>query len=85
MMEKPFSDIDVQEIWVNVTEGAEIIGYHPDYVRKLARDNWRLPETERIITVQQHTGGYMLWLPDLIDYINRKNRISHAKPKHSNT
>ena len=85
MTEQPVRDIDVEEIWVNVTEGAEIIGYHPDYVRKLARDNWSMPENERSLVVRRHSGGYMLWLPDLIDYVNKKNRISHAKPKHSNT
>ena len=84
-MTEPVRDIDVKEIWVNVTEGAEITGYHPDYVRKLARDNWSLPENERKLVVQRHSGGYMLWLPDLMDYISRKNGPAQSKPKHPNT
>jgi len=85
MTEQPIRDIGVQEIWVNVTEAAEIIGYHPDYVRKLARDNWNVPENERKLLVQRHTGGYMFWLPDLMDYISNKNRTAPSKPKHTNT
>ncbi|HEX2620337.1 MAG TPA: hypothetical protein VHL11_09325 [Phototrophicaceae bacterium] len=61
-------DLNAQE-WVNVTEGAEITGYHPDYVRKLARDNSRLPEEERVIKVRQRSHGYQIWLPDLRNYI----------------
>ena len=58
-----------EPIWVNVAEGAAITGYHPDYVRKLARDNWRLPEEERLIKILKRSSGYDMWLPDLISYL----------------
>jgi hypothetical protein len=58
----------VEEIWVNVTEGAEITGYHPDHVRELARNNWKLPNDERLIKIRKRSNGYDIWLPDLIQY-----------------
>jgi hypothetical protein len=59
----------VEETWVNTTEGAEITGYHRDYVQRLARDSWNLDEEQRIIKVRQRAGRYELWLPDLFKYI----------------
>jgi hypothetical protein len=85
MSEQPVSDIVVEETWVNVTEAAELTGYHRDYVQKLARDNWTLPEDERKILVQRHPSGYMLWLPKLVDYLSKKSRGPQPKRKHSNT
>jgi hypothetical protein len=61
----------VEEIWVNVTEGTEKTGYHRDYVQKLARENWKLPEEKRLIRVHKRSSGYDLWLPDLISYIEK--------------
>jgi hypothetical protein len=58
----------VEEIWVNVTEAAEITGYHRDHIRGLARNNSRLPEAERIIKVRKRSNGYDIWLPDLLKY-----------------
>ena len=59
----------VDEIWVSSTEGAEITGYHRDYVQRLARNNWKLPEEERLIRVHKRLHGYDIWLPDLVKYI----------------
>jgi hypothetical protein len=62
--------ITVEEIWVSTGEGAEITGYHRDHVQKLARDNWKLPEDERLIRgIRKRKWGYDIWLPDLVRYI----------------
>ena len=69
----------VEEIWVNTNEGAEYSGYHRDYVQKLARDNWNLPEDERVIRVRRRIDRYDLWLPDLIQYMNEIGKGPHSK------
>ena len=85
MAEQPVRDLNIDEIWVNTSEAAELTGYHRDYVQKLARDNWNLPESERKILVQRHPNGYMLWLPKLVDYLSEKSRGPQPKRKHPNT
>jgi hypothetical protein len=85
MAEQPVRDINVDEIWVNTSEAAELTGYHRNYVQKLARDNWNLPEGERKILVERHPNGYMLWLPKLVDYLSEKTRGPQPKRKHLNT
>jgi hypothetical protein len=67
-MEKHTSDLSVEEIWVNVTEGAELTGYNTDYVRGLARNNWKLAEADRLIKIRKRSHGYDIWLPDLMRY-----------------
>jgi len=60
-----------QEIWVMTREGAELTGYSNEYVEKLGKKNWRLPEDERQIKVRKRSGFfYELWLPDLLRYID---------------
>lgn len=60
-----------QEIWVMTREGAELTGYSHEYVEKLGKKNWRLPEDERQIKVRKRSGFfYELWLPDLLRYID---------------
>jgi hypothetical protein len=62
----------IEEIWVSTGEGAEITGYHRDHVQKLARDNWKLPEDERLIRgIRKRKWGYDIWLPDLMSYIEK--------------
>jgi hypothetical protein len=61
----------VEEIWVNTREGAELTGYNRLHVQKLARDNWNLPEAERLIRVRKRSNGYDIWLPDLFNYIEK--------------
>jgi hypothetical protein len=58
-----------EEIWVSTSEGAEITGYYQPYVQKLARENWKLPEAERLIQVRKRKRGYDLWLPDLMQHM----------------
>jgi hypothetical protein len=59
-----------EEIWVSATEGAEITGYHRDYIQKLANKNWNLPEEKRFIKVRKRLRGYDIWLPDLFRYMS---------------
>lgn len=81
MADKPASDIGVEEIWVNTVEGAEITGYYHTYVRKLARDNWNLPENERKIRVRRRSNRYDIWLPDLVNYMNEIGLGPYPKTK----
>ena len=67
MIDFPFQE--TTETWVNTTEAAEFTGYHRDYVQKLARDNWKLSDKERLIRVRKRSRGYDIWLPDLLNYI----------------
>jgi hypothetical protein len=60
----------VEEIWINTSEGAELTGYNRDYVNKLARDNWQVPEDERVIRVRRRAGRYDIWQPDLLRYMS---------------
>jgi hypothetical protein len=74
-------EIITTQNWVNVTEAAEITGYHRTYVQKLARDNWNKPEAEREFRVHRHSGGYMIWLPDILKYAEEPNQ--GPRPKHN--
>jgi hypothetical protein len=62
----------VEEIWVNVEQGAERTGYNVDHIRRLARENMRLPEDERLMRVRKENRAYEIWLPDLINYVERR-------------
>ena len=59
-----------QQIWVMTREGSEVTGYNHQYLEKLAKKNWRLPEDERLIKIRNRSRRYELWLPDLLRYIN---------------
>jgi hypothetical protein len=63
------SSLLAEDTWVNVTEAAKATGYNRDHMQKLARDNWNLPAEERKMRVKRHSNGYMIWLPDLLKYI----------------
>jgi len=65
----------VEQIWVTVSEGADKTGYSRFRIRELARKNWSLPESERLIKLRRHTNGYMVWLPDLFEY---KEKYGHG-------
>src|SRR5262249_53941707 len=41
-------------------------------VRRLARENMRLPENERLIRVRKEGHAYAIWLPDLINYAEKR-------------
>lgn len=62
----------VEEIWVKVDEGAERTGHHVDHVRRLARENMRLPEDERLLRVRKEGKAYEIWLPDLVNYVDKR-------------
>jgi len=68
-----------QETWINTTEAADITGYNVEHVRKLARENWRLPEDERIIRVRFRSNRYDIWLPDLQKYIENYGHGPYPK------
>jgi hypothetical protein len=72
--------LPVEEIWVNVEEGAHRTGYNLDHVRRLARESWRLPENERHIRVRKDGHAYAIWLPDLISYFEGNNASHIASP-----
>lgn len=67
------------EIWVNTNEGAEITSYFSAHVRKLARDNWKLSEDQRLIRVRRRVERYEIWLPDLINYIEEHGYGPHHR------
>jgi hypothetical protein len=61
-----------EEIWVSVAQATQMTGYNHDHVRRLARESWRLPEDHRRIRVRKDDHAYEIWLPDLINYIERR-------------
>jgi hypothetical protein len=81
MANSPDGELPMDDTWVTVTEAAEKTGYHPDYVRKLVIKNWKLPEVEREIPVRRHSYGYMLWLPALIEYVDKPGTGRGPRPK----
>ncbi len=70
---------EVEEIWVNTPEAAEITGYTQEYVQKLARKNWNLPEDQRLIKVRFRANRYDVWLPDLVNFILVHGHGPHQK------
>ncbi len=62
----------IEEIWVNTSEATELTGYFHTHVRKLARDNWALPEEQRAIRIRRRAGRYDIWLPDLVKYMKER-------------
>ena len=79
MSDAEIENIAAQEIWVNTNEAAEITGYFYTHVRKLARDNWNLPEDERLIRVRRRVDRYEIWLPDLMRYLKEIGRGPHKR------
>lgn len=73
------------ESWVNVTEAAKITGFHRDHMRKLVTRLWKIPEEEREVKMIRRSGGYELWLPDLLEYIKKTTRGPQGKRKSQNT
>jgi hypothetical protein len=68
-----------EEIWVTTTEGMEITGYNREYVWRLAKTNWELPENERRIKTRRRSLGYEVWLPDLIAHISQQGHGPYKK------
>jgi hypothetical protein len=70
----------VDEIWVNVTEATQLTGYSRIHMLRLATQNWRLPENERLFRLRKRSNGYEIWLPDLMDYIANHGHGPHKNP-----
>jgi hypothetical protein len=68
-----------EEIWVNVTEAAQITGYSRIHVLRLATQNWKLPEEARLIRLRKRSNGYDIWLPDLVSYIVNHGHGPHER------
>ena len=74
-------EIEAQEIWVNVTEAAEMTGYTRDYIKKLIMRIWKLPEDQRAVQVRKRSSGFDIWLPDLIAYLREFGHGPYGKRK----
>jgi hypothetical protein len=85
MAETPASDIDFDNTWVTISEATEMTGYNRSYVQRLARNNWNLPEDQRLIRVRKPDMGYLVWLPDLINYMVEHGNGPHLKNQNSTT
>ena len=69
----------IEEIWVNVTQAAELTGYNRKYLLKLVKQLWELPEESRPIKMWKRSSGYDLWLPDLMAYVEKEARGPYLK------
>jgi len=58
-----------QQIWVMTEEGAEITGYSREYLQRLAKKIFGMPEDEQLIKIRMRSRRYEFWLPDLLYYI----------------
>ncbi len=74
-------ELETQEIWVNVTEAAEIMNYNRDHMRKLATRLWKVPENQRPVRLRKRSSGYDIWLPDLIAYLREFGHGPQRKRK----
>lgn len=72
---------EVEEIWVDSPEAAAITGYSAFHLRKIVRENFSLPEQERLIKIRKRSRGYDMWLPDLIKYISERGHGPYQKPR----
>lgn len=79
MLSKP--EIATQDIWVNISEGAEQTGYNREYIKKLLMRIAKRPEDQREIKLRKRSFGYELWLPDLLTYIQKPGRGPQRKRK----
>jgi hypothetical protein len=73
----------VEEIWVNTAEGAEITGYNPQSLKNIAYKMAQEPEDQRAIKVRRRSSRWELWLPDLMSYISRPRPGPILKSKKS--
>lgn len=62
----------VPQIWVMTVEAAEMTGYSMGYMTKLAQKLVKQPEHERKIKIRKLANRYLLWLPDLMEYIKER-------------
>jgi len=71
----------VEEIWVNLSEAAEITGYNSGSLRKLAWTMSQELEEQPPIKVRKRSNGWEMWLPDLLAYVKRPRRGPPVKRK----
>ncbi len=71
-----------QEIWVMTKEASDITGYNRQYLEKMSKKNWLLPEDERLFKLRRRSGHYYeIWLPDLLRYIDELGYGPHQNKK----
>ncbi len=75
----------IEEIWVTITEAAEMTGYSRDRVQRIAYNNWNLPEEEREIVMRRNSSGYLIYLPSLVEYSLVPGNGPQRKRKQLNT
>jgi predicted DNA-binding transcriptional regulator AlpA len=63
------ADPTTEQTWVTVKEAAELTGYTAYWMKKWVRDMFALPENERTINVREESNRYLLWLPDLVEFV----------------
>jgi hypothetical protein len=68
------ADDNANEIWVNVTEAAEITGYNRQYIKKLISKLWLIEESQRGVRIKKRSSGFDIWLPDLLVYLAAQGR-----------
>ena len=84
MSDMELEKTDSLDIWVNTNEAVERTGYFHTHVRKLARENWNLPEDQRFIRVRRRVDRYEIWLPDLLKYIANTGRGPYTHTRSEN-
>jgi hypothetical protein len=73
------ADDNSQETWVNLTEAAEITGYHRTYLKRLMLEIWKQPADQRRIRLKKRSSGYDVWLPDLLAYMQERGPYGKRK------
>jgi len=84
MSDVELEKIEPKEIWVDLYEAAEIIGYNYHSMRRLIYGMSQQPEDEREIKLRKRTSRWELWLPDLIKYVEKPGRGPYGKRSDSN-
>lgn len=62
-------EVETREVWVNVTEAAQMMGYTRQHIKKLIMQLWKLPEAERPVQIHKRSNGFDIWFPDLVAYL----------------
>lgn len=79
------SDIELEktepQIWVDIYEAAERTGYSVHGMRKVVQRIGRQPEHQREIKMRKRTSRWELWLPDVINYVERPSHGPQRKRK----
>jgi hypothetical protein len=68
------ADDNANEIWVNVTEAAEITGYSRQHMKMVISGLWQIEESQRGVRMRKRSSGFDVWLPDLLVYLAGQGR-----------